>query len=133
MRVRTPILLVLVGLALGLTSSLALAAGGPVKVSDHRLVYSAAGSLFVTIDNLSNADVTVGDPVLTGDTDVFTWAPDDLGDECSTARTTIGPFSANSECFYDFHFEPPGPGKFTATASLPVGDRVIKINLVGTA
>jgi hypothetical protein len=132
MAVKTVGLTMLLGFAVVLTPSSALAAGGSIQVSPKRLVYSGVSTEFVRVVNNSNSDVTTGDPVLSGDTTAFTWTPDSFSDECSTARPTIGP-SGPADCFYDFQFNPPSAGKFKATAFLPVGDRTLKVTLVGTS
>jgi hypothetical protein len=121
-------LMVLVAFGLVLTPSLAVAAGGSIKVSPKRLVYPTNDE-FVLVVNNSNSNVTTGDPVLSGDTSAFSWASN-APRECSTDFPTL---FAGAECFYDFAFNPPSAGKFKATAFLPVGDRTIKVNLVGTS
>src|SRR5262245_21797998 len=135
MLIRTRLLVVVAGLTLVLPLSSALAAGGPVKVSPKRLLFSGAADVeFDKVTNESTSDVTVDDPVLSGDTNAFSWFPSGISgnpDQCSFDRSAIGPSAAFTECFYDFQFNPPGPGKFTATALLPVGDHTIKVTLIG--
>jgi hypothetical protein len=130
MRRRLPVLLLAsLAFALVLTPSSALAAGGPIKFSTKRLVFPTNDE-FVVVFNNTSSNVTTGDPVfLSGDTDAFSWASN-APIECSTDRPTVFP---GEFCFYDFIFNPPSAGKFKATVLLPVGDRDVKVTLVGTS
>jgi hypothetical protein len=127
----TVLLLASLAFALVLTPSSALAAGGSIKFSTKRIVFPTNDESVVVFNN-SNSNITMGDAVfLSGDTDAFRWLADLDRLECSNVDfPTLFP---GSFCTYDFRFNPPSAGKFKATVLLPVGDRDVKITLVGTS
>jgi hypothetical protein len=130
MAVKTVVLTVFVALALVLMPSSALAAGGPIKLSDKRLTFPFGASSvdFFDVQNRSDSLVTLGTPVLSGDTTAFEGVIFDP-DTCWTLTS----LPSGSDCIYEFRFNPPSDGTFKAIASLPIDGRTFKVTLTGTS